>query len=505
MPALKPLTRTNARAACKTCGKPVKIIDLYCRISEDYDGDGGERSVDDQETDGRLSVAEQGVCCYVIGEVWRDPHKSAWKKNLVRPQFNSLMQRLEAREADGMWVYDLTRFSRKPIEGERLIEIAERGLVVLSGDSEYDLSIPEGKGHFRDAMTAAALESDKIQKRTKRGKRLKAHKGKSNASYRGFGRQGEGIAADVLEREQGALNTATDLVLAGKSLQVAAEYLNGSGFTTVTGRPWSNAALKQTLLSPALCGLIAYGGEIVPGKKLPGAHALTEEKWRNLMELFGSRRRGAAASFYLLSGLAHCGRCGAVLYGRPEAKKPTYRDGEMRRSYFCMKIKRQRAATLGCARLNIDWRFLDAAVKEAVIAKLGDSRNAERLVEQAASGNEAKAALAIKIANRKKLGRDMATKLGLGELDEDEYQAWRVGHRRLLNDLNAEFESLAVPETPSKAADEVVATMESGTLAEKRALVREAFPLLTIRPGIVSGMRGDPADRIDWTGDSLKE
>jgi DNA invertase Pin-like site-specific DNA recombinase len=505
MPATKLLTRANTRPLCGTCGRPVIIIDLYCRISDDYDGDGGERSVDDQETDGRLSVEDAGVCCYVIGEVWRDPHKSAWKKNVIRPQFNSLMQRLETGQADGMWVYDLTRFSRKPIEGERLIEIAERGLIVLSGDSQYDLSVPEGKGHFRDAMTAAALESDKIQKRTRRGKRLKAtKKGKSNASYRGIGRPGAGISNEDLTREQDLIGRAADLVLARKSLQEAADFLNSEGLTTVTGRPWSNAALKQTLRSPALCGLIPYKGEIVPDKKLPGPHALSEEKWRELIELFDSRSRGAAASFYLLSGLVRCGRCGAVLYGRPESKKPAYRDGEMRRSYFCMKIKRQRAVTVGCARTNVDWRFLDEAVTVAVIAKLGDERNAERLIERAAEGEEIRTQLLDKIAKRKSLGRDKAAKAGRGELEDDEYEAWLDGHRRLLNDLNAQLAALDVPEAPSKAAGEVVGTMLHGSLAARRALVREAFPRLTIRPA-ATDRRGDPADRIDWIGESLND
>jgi len=41
-----------------------------------------------------------------------------------------------------------------------MIELAARGLGVLDSESEYDLTTPNGKKAFRDAINAAAYYSD---------------------------------------------------------------------------------------------------------------------------------------------------------------------------------------------------------------------------------------------------------------------------------------------------------------------------------------------------------
>jgi DNA invertase Pin-like site-specific DNA recombinase len=502
----KPVTRQNVRPTCPTCGRPVKIIDLYCRISEDYDGDGGMRSVDDQEADGRISIDELGICCYVIGEVWKDPDKSAWKKKVVRKEFNQLMDRLEGRQADGLWVYDLTRFSRKPKEGERLIEIAESGLIVLSGDSQYDLSTPDGKKQFRDGMTAAAHESDRIQKRVRRGKRLKAtKKGLSNAGYRGFAREGFGAEEDQVQREQEIISEVADRILGREPASVAecARDMNERGFRTVRGNLWDALALRRTLLSPALCGLVEYKGEVVPGKRLSGPHALTEEKWGDLKEFFDSRRRGRPVQSYLLTGLVRCGRCGNTLSGRLAPLKPPYvEDGAPRRTYLCLKIKRQRATPVGCAGISIDWRCLDELVRVAVLEKLSDEENADRVAERAAEARGRREELTDRIVARKRLAKDKARKAGLGELDEEEYESWREGHVRLMRDLQGELDGLGMPAAPSMAVGEVHSMWANGTPGQRRGMVQEAFPRLTVMRA-AKGRWTDPADRIDWDGVSL--
>jgi DNA invertase Pin-like site-specific DNA recombinase len=45
--------------------------------------------------------------------------------------------------------YDVTRFSRKILEGERLVEAAERGIKVWSMTGEYNLATAGGRRHFR--------------------------------------------------------------------------------------------------------------------------------------------------------------------------------------------------------------------------------------------------------------------------------------------------------------------------------------------------------------------
>lgn len=496
----KPLTRENSRPACPSCGRPIKIVDLYCRISDDHDGEGGMRSVDDQEADGRISVTEHG-CCFVVGEVWKDPHRSAWNRKVVRPEFNSLMARLHSGEADGLWVYDLTRFSRKPAEGEPLIELAERGLIVLDGDAQIDLSTPRGKKQFRDGLNSAAYESDQIQKRTKRGKRLKAAKGLSNASYRAFAREGKGVAPEQVERERLMVQEVADRILARKSLGECADDMNERGFRTAKGNLWSSANLRQMLRSPALCGMNVHQGRVLE-KRLPGVHALTEEKWLDLENLFLSRRRGAPATQYLLSGVVRCGKCGAWLYGRPEPLKPRYGDGEVRRSYTCTKITRKGGVVHGCMGVAVDQRELDKWVGKGVLRELGNAANAERLAELAEEGEGRRGELVERMAQRRKLAKDMTLKAGLGEIDYEVLQAFLAGHAKFMAELQAELDELDVPVPRSVAAGDVERVWDVGSLAERRGMVQEAFPDLTVRPA-GRGVVMDVVDRIDWDGASL--
>ena len=52
--------------------------------------------------------------------------------------------------------YDVTRFSRKIIEGERLVEAAERGMRVWSLTGEYDLATRMAGGISEDMVSAAS-------------------------------------------------------------------------------------------------------------------------------------------------------------------------------------------------------------------------------------------------------------------------------------------------------------------------------------------------------------
>ncbi len=132
------------------------VIDVYARISKDYDGDGRTRSVDSQVDDCLFAIDEHADVGWTVGEVFRDHARSAWNPRVVREQWDALMARLESGAADGVIVYDLTRFTRKPVEGERLIALAERGVVVASIQGTYDLTDADRRSHFRNDMTAAA-------------------------------------------------------------------------------------------------------------------------------------------------------------------------------------------------------------------------------------------------------------------------------------------------------------------------------------------------------------
>jgi DNA invertase Pin-like site-specific DNA recombinase len=498
-----------------TGGRPIgqKLIDIYCRISQDYDGT--LRSVESQEEDCRDAIDEQSD--WTAGKAFHDHALSAWNPKVERPQFNQLMTRLESGDSDGVMVYDLTRFTRKPIEGERLLALAKRGVVVASITSEYNLLTADGRKQFRDAMNAAAHESDKISERVARGKRKKARRGKSNASYRGYAMPGylpnpEGwepgeprtpVPADQLAAEREVVREMARRVLAGDTLDGIVRDLNTRGVTTVMGMLWTSVTVRQLLRRPSLTGLVEYKGEIQKGKDgqpmtLDGDPVLDRDTWDALQSHFSARKRGRPATTYLLSGLARCGQCGHVLYGRPRVGLAPYDDGEPRRQYWCQP----RAHGGGCGKLAIDQRYADAEVGAAVLRRLGDPKHARVVAKQAAAAKAARAVLLADIARLDNDAQDLASKTGTWGLARVEAAMESIDAQ--LGKARAKLAAIDGPDAQPMPASDVTErwakAVAEGNISALRQMVREAFPKLTIRAASSRGRASLTPDRFDWDG-----
>src|SRR6266542_3813756 len=282
----------------QAAGRPV--IDIYARLS--YAVNGETIKVDDQVEVCEETLARRGA---VPGRRFKDPALSAWKPGVVRPQWEELMRRLEAGESDGVIVYDLTRFSRKIREGERLVELAARGLRVWALSGEYDLATADGRRHFRESMVAAAGESDKISERVKRGNLRRARKGRHHGGGRAFGMPGnlptpagwepgdqrEPVPAEQLAAEREVIRECYARLFAGEPLAALVRNLNERGWLTTYGKPWTRNTLHRTLCRPTLAGLVQHKSEIIGA--LAGVDAVvSREEWERACAIFDGRRRG---------------------------------------------------------------------------------------------------------------------------------------------------------------------------------------------------------------------
>lgn len=479
------------------------VIDLYCRISKDYDGT--LRAVEDQEALGLEFIAQHPG--YVLGKVHRDHALSGWDPKVVRPDWDELMTRLESGAAGGVWVRDLDRFTRKLHEAERLLQAAEAGAIVASGHSSYDFSTARGKRQFREDAVDAAYESDRISERTSRGKASKAKRGKSNASYRGFARDGfapkpegwepgdprELVDRDQLQTERQAVQDAVAELLAGGTLHGIATAWNEAELRTVTGKLWDGGLVRQLLTGPSLAGLIEHKGQIVG--VMDGEHALDRATWERVQTHLASRKRGRPASAYLLSGFLGCARCGGKLYGRPLAHRQPYPDGETRRQYWCQP---RPAAQSGCGALSIDQRFADAAVAEAVLEVLGDARHADRLARVAVKVQEARHAILTELGRLEEDAKGIASKTAARGF------AWVEAAMEPLDarmaELRGQLDGLEEPD--STATVDAARAWKDGSLEQRRALVRRAFPKgVTIQPASSRGKGSLTADRFDFGSD----
>lgn len=460
------------------------VIDLYCRMS--FGHDGTVYKCEDQERQGREYLegwAKEQDTDVQVGRVLYDHALSAWQPKVVRPSFNELMERLEAGKAHGVWVRDLDRFTRKVHEAERLVQVAKQGAHVLALRSNYDFTTARGIKRFREDAVDAAYESDRISERVKDGLRNKALRGKSLASTRGFARPGyapkpegwepgdlrELVPAEQVTREVAAVRDAAARILAGEPLNSIAVKWNREGLLTTRGGYWDAGILRQMLEKPSLAGFIVHKGSVV-GRQRNADPVLDEETFDRLQAHFASRRRGRPATEYLLSGIIRCGECGSVMYGRPLPLRPPYADGAVYREYKCQSRPNYPER---CGQVTIDYRQADRLIGEAVVARLGDPRHADRLSRRAEKVESVRLQLLSELHRLDSDAEGIASKIVERGFAWVEAAMGPLDKRRA--ELHAELERLQAADTGRSALD-LSLSWEEASFDQKRTMVRRAFP-----------------------------
>jgi site-specific DNA recombinase len=486
------------------------VVDVYARLS--FAANGDTINVDDQVEWCSSEVVERGAR---VGEIFKDNSLSAWKPKVVRPDWNRLMQRLETGESDGVMVLDLTRFSRKVMEGERLIEVANKGLLVWSLSGSYDLTTADGRRHFREAMVAAAGESDKISERVKRGKLRRAKKGRAHGGGRGYGEHGwaplpagwepgdprERVSAEQVVAEQQVMRECARRLFAGESISGVVRDLNARGLCTVRGNVWRRGSLARSLQRAAMAGLVVHNGEIV-GEMADSAPVLTREEWERLCGLFASRKLGRPhGKVHMLAGLVHCGQCGARMLGTYRAGLPPYPDGTRKREYRC---RRNADHPNGCGKTYMDGKIADAAVAEAVKARLGDPRHADQIAKRLAKVSEHREAINAEIRQLNQAADDLAEKTARWGAERVDKAMAPILRR--IDELTSELATLDRPTNgPATAVVDAVREWDDaeqrGDLDTLRAMIRRAFPRLTLHPPTY--YRDHSVERFDWDGTKL--
>lgn len=502
-----------ASAAAQAPVPRAPVVDIYARLS--YAPNGETIQVDDQVELCAEKILQRGG---QVGEVFKDNSLSAWKPNVVRPDWEALMTRLETGASDGVMVYDLTRFSRKIMEGERLVEQASTGVRVWALAGEYDLATADGRRHFRESMVAAAGESDKISERVKRGKLRRARKGRQHGGGRQYGLPGMLPAppgwepgdprtpapAELVAAERAVIRECYDRLFAGDSVSGLVRDLNARGEAgeraalPTSGGRWHRSAFGRSMCRPALAGLLAHRGVVI-GEFASVDPIVSREEWERMCALFASRKVGRPPEpRHMLSGLMTCAVCGTGLTGMPRSGLPPYPDGSRKREYRCRRAKDARDP--GCGRNHIDGLRADQIVAAAIEARLGDPRRAEHVAAQLAQVREQRTTIEAEISRWEQVADDLVTKTaqwGVARVD-----AAMTPILRNIEQLRGELIALDEPDTSTATVTDAVTAwreaIERGDVPAQRALVRRAFPRLTV---IMPRYYGDHSpQRFIWDG-----
>jgi DNA invertase Pin-like site-specific DNA recombinase len=325
---------------------------VYCRISRDPRGD--LLGVQRQEPPCRELCERLG---WEVVEVYTDDDISAYNGK-HRPAYQRMLDDLRVGRVNAIVAWAADRLTRRPVENEAIIDLAERlGVKLATVSGEYDLATPSGRLHFRQLGIIARYESEHRAERLRLKHEQLARAGKLNGSgTRPFGYEQDRLT--ICETEATLIREAVQRLLAGESVRTVIRDWNARGITTSAGRPWSNSTFVRMIRAPRIAGKRAHHGVVVADAVWQGIITPSEQE-QLLAVLDGNAKAwGSIVRRYLLTGFLVCGRCGAKLIAQPRM------DGV--RSYACAVG----AGRAGCGRTTRLAEPLEAYVRDAVIAAL---------------------------------------------------------------------------------------------------------------------------------------
>ncbi|AXQ62378.1 serine integrase [Streptomyces phage TrvxScott] len=287
----------------------VAECDIYVRISQDLTGD--EYGVQRQEKRCRALAAQLGLN---VRHVWVDNDLSATKKNVVRPDFEALLQ--SNPQAIVCWHTD--RLIRVTRDLERVIELGINVYAVEAG--HLDLSTPAGRAVARTVTAWATYEGEQKAARQKLANQQAAQQGRPyTAGIRPFGYGDDHMT--IIADEAAAIVEGAQMILAGESLSAVARKWDAAKLQSprskVTGaKGWTLRGVKQVLTSPRYAGMATYLGEVMgqaqwPPILDPEVH-YSVVAILNSPERFSGGKRTGRTPGTLLAGIGQCGYDGCT-------------------------------------------------------------------------------------------------------------------------------------------------------------------------------------------------
>ncbi|MEU9588453.1 recombinase family protein [Streptomyces sp. NPDC048193] len=340
---------------------------IYTRISRDDEGDA-------------LGVARQQRDCERLADlrswhavkVYEDNDVSAFKRNVVRDEFELMLKDLRAGLIDGIVAYDLDRLARQPRDLERLIEIYDERprLEFATITNDINIGTPDGRTMARIMVAFANKSSHDASRRIKRKHLELAQQGKDSGGPAPYGwRKDDRTKVDPKAAQ--AIREAQQEILAGVRIGTIRTRWQeqGLGNPREGTKRMAHHHVEHILTNPRLVGYRTYHGEILYGED---GHPVigewepinTLEEWEAVRAAIAERKQKrpgtSLARKYLLSGIARCGLCKTKIRGQinqrwtPESKATRF-------TYQCSVVNG------GCGKVGRTGEPVDRLIAQLVL------------------------------------------------------------------------------------------------------------------------------------------
>lgn len=449
---------------------------VYLRQSLDRDGSGA--AVSRQREDCLALAKSKG---WEVAGQYVDNDVSASSRK-ARPSFERMLQDAESGGFGVIIVWHVDRLARRPVDLERLVELAERKAVrVATVSGDLDLGNDAGRLVARILVSVARAEVERKGARQKRAQVQAAQQGRPAGGPRAAGYEPDGLT--IRQGEARLIRQGYKALLGGASLRSIARGWNAAGFRSTRGGEWRPDSVRYVLTNPRNAGLRAHKGEIVGQAIWRGL--VPETQWRAALALLNDPARKTTtdtARRYMLSSVARC-HCGSlVATGRTSAGARTYK---------CVER----------SDLSRNAEQIDDYVSRVIVARLQRPDAAELLVDREREDLEDLRAEAQSLRTRLDEAAGMfadgkVTVSQMTTMNDRITTALREIEGRMSHvDRSAVLADLV-------SAKDVQRVWDSLDVDRKRAVVQTLCTITLLSPG--RGARAlDPTTvRIDWQGDS---
>lgn len=377
--------------------KPQLRAAKYRRISDDREG--RELGVTRQDEDLDKLAAQRGY--QVVADYCDNDRGASTRSRKKRPEYDRMLADARAGDFDVILAYTSARLTRRPLEHEAQIGLAEQHGIRYDfvRSPSFDLGTASGRQIARTLAAQDAAESEIISERVQRAREDQARHGRfGGGNKRRFGFEPDGIT--VREGEAVEIRMAADQVLLGVSLRAVAKDLNTRGVVMGSGKPWEARRVRDTLLLPRIAGLVVHRGEVLENVVAPWAPIIPRGQWEALCSMLRDTSRrsyfGGNQAKYLGANIYRCGHPdhepderppmitswvtskGMRLYRCRDSPGHLARAAvpidELVQDVVTARLARKDAAALLAARPNVDTAKLDrdAGQLRAQIAEAGD-------------------------------------------------------------------------------------------------------------------------------------
>ena len=287
---------------------------IYIRVSTDAQREEGY-SIDAQKEMLTAYCVSKGLKEY---EYYIDGGFSG--SNIDRPEMRRLIDDVGRGIVDTVLVYKLDRLSRSQKDTLYLIEdvFNPRGVDFVSLNESMDTSTPLGRLMLGILSAFAQLERENIRERTRMGMKERVKSG----LWMGGGRVPYGYDYD---KEAGILVPNKDAETVKKMYDLYLEGHSCSKIAQMLGLKYEKLVI-QILTRKSNAGFISYNGEEYKGQH---EAIISLDIYNRTMAYMQERSvTHVSESNYLLTGLLHCGKCGAKMryqkWGKRECKIVCY-------------------------------------------------------------------------------------------------------------------------------------------------------------------------------------